>query len=64
MAEPLILTTPQRKVVDHFAGFILDEAARARYVALVEAALRNMPSFSDLHVTAAAIRATTIAKRL
>lgn len=62
MARPkqLVLSKRQQGVVDHFAGFIKDEAARNRYVALVESTLRAMSDgFSDLHVTAACLRAST-----
>jgi hypothetical protein len=57
-SKPTVLTPRQQGVVDHFGSFIKDAAARKRYVALVEAALPSLPdNFSDLNVTAVALRA-------
>jgi hypothetical protein len=58
-AKQLVITARQQGVVNHFAAFIKDEATRARYAELVFAELRALPSFSDFHVTLAAIHATT-----
>ena len=57
--KAVVLTKAQRDIVNHFAGYIKDQAALARYAALVEAALRAIPEgFNSLNVTAACLRAS------
>jgi hypothetical protein len=69
VAEPqlnLTLTDAQRKIVAHFGApcFIADKYEREKYFELVAKELRTIPRITDMHAAAAAIHATTIAKRL
>jgi hypothetical protein len=56
----LVLPKRQQAVVDHFADCAKD---RARYAAVVETELRAMPRFSNLDVTAVALKAVRITHR-